>query len=266
MTAESDLTLEIVEETPVELNLVDETPITIELKETGATGAKGDKGDDGDAGVAGADGLSAYEIWLGLGNEGTEQDFIDSLVGGVADEPWVEYNLDGKVVGAVPIAAIPEYIPTSICRIYGQRTGRTFQGVGLLAIPYDADWGEADPFFPIQVPAVLSTDLPFIPHTYPNIPTVGGKTPNVGTFSIINTSESDGSAVQGDAFAIGSVITDFGGGLLDPIFAFFHTKPSAGALENLVFDGNQADLVGRNILIFFGIIYECEYALEDEPA
>lgn len=41
MSAESDLILEIVEETPVELNLVDETPITIELKETGA------KGDDG---------------------------------------------------------------------------------------------------------------------------------------------------------------------------------------------------------------------------
>lgn len=31
--------------------------------------------------VPGADGLSAYEIWLQEGNVGTEQDFLDSLVG-----------------------------------------------------------------------------------------------------------------------------------------------------------------------------------------
>lgn len=266
MSAETDLTLEIVEETPVELNLVDETPITIELKETGATGAKGDKGDDGDAGEAGADGLSAYEIWLGLGNTGTEQDFIDSLMGGVADEPWVEYNLDGKVIGTPPVGAIPAYIEDSLCRIYGQRTGRTFSGIGVLSIPHDADWGDADPFFPIQVPAVLSSDLPYVPHIYPLIPAIGINTPNIGTFSLLATSASDGSAVQGDAFAVGSVITNFGGSLQDPIFAFFHTKPTAGNLENLVFDGNQADLVGRNVLIYFGIVYECEYAVEDEPA
>lgn len=30
---------------------------------------------------AGADGLSAYEIWINEGNTGTEQDFLDSLVG-----------------------------------------------------------------------------------------------------------------------------------------------------------------------------------------
>jgi hypothetical protein len=32
-------------------------------------------------GPRGDDGLSAYEIWLSLGNEGSEQDFIDSLRG-----------------------------------------------------------------------------------------------------------------------------------------------------------------------------------------
>ena len=38
-------------------------------------------GDDGDAGNSGDDGDSAYEVWLALGNTGTEQDFIDSLKG-----------------------------------------------------------------------------------------------------------------------------------------------------------------------------------------
>ncbi len=56
----------------------------------GATGPKGDKGDTGDRGLDGADGangqdgaagLSAYQVWLNLGNTGTEGDFIASLTG-----------------------------------------------------------------------------------------------------------------------------------------------------------------------------------------
>ena len=53
----------------------------------GATGPSGPAGPAGPQGVAGTNGddgnngLSAYEIWLDLGNTGTEQDFIDSLVG-----------------------------------------------------------------------------------------------------------------------------------------------------------------------------------------
>ncbi len=53
----------------------------------GTVGATGPSGPAGPQGVAGADGQdgnngqSAYEIWLDLGNTGTEQDFIDSLVG-----------------------------------------------------------------------------------------------------------------------------------------------------------------------------------------
>jgi hypothetical protein len=53
----------------------------------GDTGAKGDTGDtgadgaDGLPGADGSDGTSAYQIWLDEGNVGTEQDFLDSLVG-----------------------------------------------------------------------------------------------------------------------------------------------------------------------------------------
>lgn len=39
-----------------------------------------------EAGIAiGAPGLSAYEVWLALGNEGTEQDYLDSLKGEKGD-------------------------------------------------------------------------------------------------------------------------------------------------------------------------------------
>lgn len=42
----------------------------------------GPKGDDGDNG---SNGLSAYQVWLNLGNLGTEQDFINSLKGQKGD-------------------------------------------------------------------------------------------------------------------------------------------------------------------------------------
>lgn len=39
----------------------------------------------GNDGVDGVDGLSAYNIWINQGNTGTEQDFLDSLVGPQGD-------------------------------------------------------------------------------------------------------------------------------------------------------------------------------------
>jgi hypothetical protein len=47
----------------------------------GPQGATGGDGPQGIAGNNGADGDSAYDIWLALGNTGTQQDFIDSLTG-----------------------------------------------------------------------------------------------------------------------------------------------------------------------------------------
>jgi hypothetical protein len=40
---------------------------------------KGPEGDPGDPGDPGADGDSAYDIWIAAGNTGTEQEFLDSL-------------------------------------------------------------------------------------------------------------------------------------------------------------------------------------------
>lgn len=48
---------------------------------TGPVGPSGQKGDIGPAGPKGSDGKSAYQSWLGLGNTGTEADFIKSLKG-----------------------------------------------------------------------------------------------------------------------------------------------------------------------------------------
>uniref|UniRef100_UPI00404708BF beta strand repeat-containing protein n=1 Tax=Algoriphagus sp. TaxID=1872435 RepID=UPI00404708BF len=47
----------------------------------GVAGATGTTGNRGATGVAGTNGLSAYQVWLGLGNTGTEANFIASLTG-----------------------------------------------------------------------------------------------------------------------------------------------------------------------------------------
>ena len=66
-------------------------PVVGPKGDQGVPGPKGDKGDPGPAGERGPagkdgqnghdgkDGKSAYEIWLDLGNAGSEQDFINSL-------------------------------------------------------------------------------------------------------------------------------------------------------------------------------------------
>lgn len=54
--------------------------------EKGDTGAQGEKGDTGAQGEPGADGLSAYEVWLENGHSGSEQDFLDSLVGATGEQ------------------------------------------------------------------------------------------------------------------------------------------------------------------------------------
>ena len=49
--------------------------------EKGPQGLPGKNGIDGVQGVAGKDGLSAYQIWIGQGNTGSEADFLKSLKG-----------------------------------------------------------------------------------------------------------------------------------------------------------------------------------------
>ncbi len=51
------------------------------VKATGSDGKDGINGTNGKDGVNGQDGKSAYQIWLDLGNTGTEEDFINWLKG-----------------------------------------------------------------------------------------------------------------------------------------------------------------------------------------
>ena len=57
-----------------------------EKGEQGLQGVQGEKGDKGDTGAKGSDGKSAYQIWLLLGNSGTETDFISSIKGEKGDK------------------------------------------------------------------------------------------------------------------------------------------------------------------------------------
>jgi hypothetical protein len=49
--------------------------------EDGTNGLDGATGPQGAEGLDGINGLSAYQVWIGLGNTGTETDFINSLTG-----------------------------------------------------------------------------------------------------------------------------------------------------------------------------------------
>lgn len=62
------------------LSLQQLTAVPFALYAPGA-GTEGPQGEVGEPGVSGEEGPSAYEIWLDLGNTGTEQEFIDSLKG-----------------------------------------------------------------------------------------------------------------------------------------------------------------------------------------
>lgn len=102
----------------------------------GVQGPLGNDGVDGLDGQDGADGLSAYEVWLSLGNTGTEQDFIDSLTGPTGangknalikttDEPAgsnctnggvkIEVGLDANNDGVLELSEIDDFKTKFIC-------------------------------------------------------------------------------------------------------------------------------------------------------
>lgn len=92
--------------------------------ETGPEGPQGTEGPQGEAGADGADGaagLSAYEIWLGLGNTGTEEDFIAYLSGGAAFSPSVHGVFDSQTDGNT--FEIAEAIGTVSIELWGASGG-----------------------------------------------------------------------------------------------------------------------------------------------
>ena len=81
----------------VGLSVQELTAVPFALYAPSVEGATGADGPQGIAGNDGADGDSAYDIWLSLGNTGTQQDFIDSLTGPQGPQ-GTSSSGDGKVI------------------------------------------------------------------------------------------------------------------------------------------------------------------------
>ena len=89
--------------------------------EPGEPGATGPAGPQGETGADGVPGLSAYEVWLGLGNEGSEADFIAYLSGGEAFSPSSHGVFDSESDGTT--FAITEAVATVSIELWGASGG-----------------------------------------------------------------------------------------------------------------------------------------------
>jgi hypothetical protein len=109
------------------------------LSGTSNKGSTGSAGSPGAPGADGTDGASAYDIWLALGNAGTEQDFINSLSGmvgaiqlwptGTAPSGWM--LCDGQAISRATYADLYAVIGTT----YGTGDGLTTFNVPTITDP-----------------------------------------------------------------------------------------------------------------------------------
>lgn len=68
----------------------------------GPQGIEGPTGPAGPSGVIGPTGLSAYQIWVAKGNIGTEQDFLNSLIGPPSQLPAVSVGTTTTLASGTP--------------------------------------------------------------------------------------------------------------------------------------------------------------------
>jgi microcystin-dependent protein len=68
----------------------------------GPQGIEGPTGPAGPSGVIGPTGLSAYQIWVSKGNIGTEQDFLNSLIGPPSQLPAVSVGTTTTLASGTP--------------------------------------------------------------------------------------------------------------------------------------------------------------------
>ena len=109
------------------ISLVGETGPQGEPGMDGAQGPQGEPGMDGaqgpqgEPGMDGAQGASAYEIWLSLGNTGSEQDFIDYLSGNAAFAPSTHGVFDSESNGSIFVV---EHATSTLCiELWGSSGG-----------------------------------------------------------------------------------------------------------------------------------------------
>ena len=87
----------------------------------GEPGMDGEPGPQGEPGMDGEPGSSAYETWLGLGNEGTEEDFIAALSGNAALSPSAHGVFDSESNGMVFV--VDQAISTLSIELWGASGG-----------------------------------------------------------------------------------------------------------------------------------------------
>jgi hypothetical protein len=88
--------------------------------EQGPQGQAGEQGPEGQAGPDGIPGLSAYDIWLELGNEGSEEDFIQTILEGPvapSSHGVFDSNEDGNIF------IIPGGLQTLSIELFGASGG-----------------------------------------------------------------------------------------------------------------------------------------------
>ena len=86
--------------------------------EPGMDGAQGPQGEPGEMGIVGP---SAYEIWLSLGNTGSEQDFLDYLSGNAAFAPSTHGVFDSESNGSIFVV---EHATSTLCiELWGSSGG-----------------------------------------------------------------------------------------------------------------------------------------------
>lgn len=122
--------------TQVRMNVEVDSKTASNVTIAATQGLPGQKGEDG---VIGVDGKSAYEIWLDEGNVGTEQDFLDSLVGadgaqgppganGVAIDFIQNTSPAGSGTSSIPAGALWFHTDSGIQYTY-YNDGNTYQWV-----------------------------------------------------------------------------------------------------------------------------------------
>jgi len=103
-------------------------------------GIPGSQGDQGDQGDPGPQGDSAYDVWLSQGNVGTEQDFLNSLVGNAgASSPGIP-GLSGYLIqddtGWIDLEGFSYYTGSAETeKPKARRIGRTIHLKGKVYIP-----------------------------------------------------------------------------------------------------------------------------------
>lgn len=144
----------------------------------GDTGPAGKDGIQGPVGPEGKQGQSAYQIWLDAGNTGTEQDFLNSLKGGLDDNslenmeivipsfPKMTYDYSGSV-GIT--TSEQEEIPEQTINLQKTEDGKykfvldLNSPIGQL-IQYAADYSSMQPFI-YNTLSNLGDTIKYLAHT-----------------------------------------------------------------------------------------------------